>query len=145
MTRIFLIAILVILSGMTFAAQVAKARDTEGVCRLSPALVSACFVVHGRLSLYNRNPAFRIWRIGTNRMLGVLASDRSDPEGPDMLIPRAVQSLLYKSLSYKDEMATGVYGNCSVCPLTKDFSGAMQMVCIAGAKDLVARKVGPNG
>jgi hypothetical protein len=73
-------------------------------------------------------------------MLGVRASDRSEPERPDRLIPRPVQ-LLMKA----DEMRTEVYGDYNVCPLTKDSSGAMQMVCIDGAANLVARTIGPNG
>jgi len=95
MAGVFLISIAAILSNATFEVPIAEARDMGTQCRLSPVVVSACFAVHGRLLLYNGSPAFRIWRIGTKRMLGVLASDRSDPEVSDMLIPRSVQSLLY--------------------------------------------------
>lgn len=40
-------------------------------CKGNPAVIGACFKVHGRLSSWNGNPTFRIWPTGTKRMLGV--------------------------------------------------------------------------
>jgi hypothetical protein len=74
-------------------------------------------------------------------MLGILtADDLSEAENPDLLLPKSVKLLLDK-----DVWRTGVYGDYDVCPLTKSHPGAMQMVCIAGAENLVAKMMGPNG
>ena len=40
-------------------------------CRLDPDIAAACFMVRGRISLWNGTPSLRIWRIGTNRILGL--------------------------------------------------------------------------
>ncbi len=46
-------------------------QSVEKSCREHPQLVGKCFRVHGRLSTHNGNPAVRLWRIGTRRVLGV--------------------------------------------------------------------------
>lgn len=49
--------------------------DATRPCKSDPDVFGACFVVHGRLTgPYNGDPTFRIWRIGTHRMLGVYDS-----------------------------------------------------------------------
>src|SRR5690348_1654143 len=40
-------------------------------CRENPDLVGRCFTVHGALRFYNGGIPFKIWTIGTTRMLGV--------------------------------------------------------------------------
>src|SRR5439155_26631041 len=50
-------------------------------CKTDPRVVGDCFRVHGRLAYYNGNPSFRIWRIGTDRILGV--QDDEAPIVPD--------------------------------------------------------------
>src|SRR5260370_7960810 len=49
----------------------------------TPENTASCYWTHGRLTVYNGNPSFRIWRIGTTKILGVLSgpsSRRRDPE-----------------------------------------------------------------
>jgi len=61
------------------------AEQSTAPCAESPKVVSACFVVHGRLFFANGNPSFRILRIGTKRILGVAnAADdmEASEEGP---------------------------------------------------------------
>src|SRR5229473_8064454 len=47
----------------------------------TPENASLCYWTHGRLSVYNGNPSFRIWKIGTHRLLGVF-------NGPSHFPPR---------------------------------------------------------
>jgi hypothetical protein len=98
-------------------------------CRRQPNLVDQCFYVRGRLSMYNGNPTYRLWRAGTRRILGV--SD-SFAEAGYTTIPAEMTS----QLNWENEL----WGNFLVCPFTRPRSGVMQMICIESAKNLVVRK-----
>jgi hypothetical protein len=69
----------------------------------------------------------RIWRIGTNRILGVLPSE--DEIGP---------------VNLRDAMETGmqvdVYGDFEACPFTESKPNEMQMVCTESETHLVEKK-----
>lgn len=91
-------------------------------CRSNPDVVAACFSLHGRISLWNGSPSLRIWRIGTNRVLGVLPS-----ESP--IIPSALRRYL--------ALGVRVYGNFVVCPFTAQTPGSIQMVCVQSASRVV--------
>jgi hypothetical protein len=82
------------------------------------------FQVHGRLSLYNGNPGFRIWIVGTTRILGVA---ESPPEVP--LMPSKLRDLM------REESL--VFGDFTVLPLTKDEPGVMRMVRVIRAERIV--------
>jgi len=91
-------------------------------CQNRTDLASPCFTVRGRMFVANGTPGVRIWRVGTTRVLGVVP--------PESEI--APQSLL-------DRLGSGtvLYGNFTVCPLTPDREGWMQMVCVQAATDLL--------
>jgi hypothetical protein len=116
---------------MGFASVSAQSTDPPAKhCRAHPQLISKCFVVHGRLSVYNGAPAVRIWRIGTRRVLGVseqrfsLAGYRNIPE----------------ELSKKIDGEVQIVGDFLVCPFTRLEPGKMQLVCIESARNLALRK-----
>jgi hypothetical protein len=90
----------------------------SGTCHSDPDLVGACFTVHGRLSAFNGNPTFRIWRIGTKRYLGVS------------------QEVLPEPLTGKVNFDGYAVGDFLVCPFTVEKPGWMQMVCIESASNL---------
>jgi hypothetical protein len=96
---------------------------TKGVpsCKGNPAVVGACFKVHGRLSSWNGNPTFRIWPTGTKRMLGV----REEFDLPSELDPY---------LGHFDDV---VFAQFEVCPLTREKAGSMQVVCVESATGIV--------
>jgi hypothetical protein len=94
-------------------------------CKEDPGIVDRCFTIHGRIRYGNGKPGLRIWRIGTNRMLGVL--DSENEMLPDNLARRL------------DGFGTDVYGDFEVCPFTKLREGEMQMVCIESASHLVTK------
>ncbi len=91
-------------------------------CKSDPDIVGECFAVHGRLSFYNGTPSWRIWKVGTHRMLGV-----QDAIMPESLVDR---------LDW--EMAT--YGDFLVCPFAHQRAGEMQMICIEAAEHIVTKR-----
>ena len=120
---VFIIATAIVLASPAFAA--------AGACAASPKRVGACFTVRGRLALWNGAPAFRIWPVGTKRMLGVNGAD-DDPDAASP-IPDAVAKLRATDM-------TQVYGDYRVCPFSRGRPGHMQFVCIDSAANLSARE-----
>ena len=92
-------------------------------CKTDARVVGSCFKVHGRFSFYNGNPSFRIWPVGTHRLLGVT----DDPE----LLPPNLEPFTRKP------DGPDVYGDFEVCPLTVEHEGWMQTVCVESATNLV--------
>lgn len=110
-------------------SQIPRNGDTSGVdwvtCKNDPDIVSACFIVHGRLAFYNGGPSTRIWRVGTHRMLGI----------PTETIPENVSELLGGH-----PFDAEIYGDFHVCPFEKQEAEHMQMVCIESASHLFAKQ-----
>jgi hypothetical protein len=98
-------------------------------CRAQPSLVSKCFTVRGRLSLYNGAPTIRLWRVGTKRMLGVSSS-----------YSQAGYSSIPEEIEKRLDWETEVWGDFLVCPFTPLRAKEMQMICIENGKNLVVRK-----
>jgi hypothetical protein len=88
----------------------------EQACQANRELAGKCFVVHGRLRAYNGNPVFRIWRIGTRRILGVTGAH----PGEEPILPGGVAC----------GFDCDVYGDFLVCPFTREQPGVMQRVCV---------------
>jgi hypothetical protein len=101
----------------------------EKTCREHPQLVGKCSTVHGRLSVYNGNPAVRLRRIGTKRILGV--SDQRF-KLPDY---RNIPESLAQQLNGENELV----GDFQICPFTRAKPGEMQLICIESAKNVVVR------
>ena len=115
------IVLIIMLSLLCGSALSGEIKRSDG-CKCNPKLVSDCFTIHGRLSLYNGTPSLRIWIIDTKRILGVIPSE-------DEIIPQA----LVKHLGF----GNNIYGDYTVCPFAEYKPGHMQMVCIEEAKNLV--------
>ena len=88
-------------------------------CEKDPDLAGACFTVHGRMAMYNGTPTYRIWRIGTDRILGV----------HDFIVPESIASNLTG-----DNVA---FGDFYVCPFTLQKPGEMQIVCVESASEVI--------
>ena len=99
----------------------------EGACR--PKVEEPCFSVHGRLEAYNGAPTFRLWIIGTRRVLGVSAEGAKSGR-PDLPV------VLGDKLG-ADAFSKRVFGDYQVCPITRERRGWMQMVCLKSASNLV--------
>jgi hypothetical protein len=84
----------------------------------------ACYRVHGRLFAANGTPSLRIWPVGTRRMLGV--HDDANPEA----LPPELRGDRAPSMGATAADRVEVYGDFTVCPLTRDRPGHMRMVTV---------------
>jgi hypothetical protein len=84
----------------------------------------ACYRVHGRLFAANGTPSLRIWPVGTRRLLGV--HDDANPEA----LPPELRGGHAPSMGAPDDERVEVYGDFTVCPLTRDRPGHMRMVTV---------------
>jgi len=95
--------------------------------------VSSCYWVHGRLSVYNGNPTYRLWKIGTHHLFGILSGPGSLKRNPD----DGVEAELPDNIAFRST-GTQIFGDFEICPLERETSGEMQDACIESAKNLVA-------
>ena len=102
-------------------------------CERSIDRVGKCFWVHGRLMAYNGAPAFRIWPMGTHRMLGVNVPKGEDSENPRF--PAEVNAAWGPRF---DAFSTALFGDYLVCPFSRPRGGWMQYVCVAKARRVIA-------
>ena len=94
-------------------------------CKSNPAVVAACFTVRGRLTVANGTPGLRIWPVGSHRLLGVVPAEHE-------IIPDILRG--------KANGEQSVFATFEVCPFTKSRAGAMQLVCVESATNIV---IGP--
>ena len=120
--------LLIICAGVSARSPVPE--TSEKSCREHPQLTGKCFSVRGRLSVYNGAPAFRIWRIGTRRMLGI-SEQRFNLPG---------YHNLPESLAHELNGDNEILGDFLVCPFTRPKAREMQLVCIESAKNLSVQK-----
>ena len=104
---------------MALAAALAAAQTTAAerpvACKGNPAIVAACFTVHGTMTAHNGAPTFRIRNAATHRILGV----HGDQDGlPPELIPILMAP------------------KGDACPFTRERVGHMRMVCVESVKNL---------
>ena len=90
------------------------------------------FWVHGRLRAYCGGPGWRIWVVGTKRILGV--SEGQEPTIDQGCMPHELYAL---ALSEPDVTGTDIFGDYLVRPVTQDAPGEMRIVQVMDAKNLV--------
>ena len=110
------------------AFQEAGGMTPEEVCSHDSVFVGPCYTVHGRMYAANGSPSYRIWVVGTHRILGV-----HEGLGETACSPPA----LLDSLVGKEDKV--VYADFVVRPVTPDHPGWMRMVCVASARRIVTR------
>jgi hypothetical protein len=98
-----------------------------------PRTVGPCFSVHGRLTSGNGTPNWRIWPVGTRRMLGVF-SRTGEAEFDGQTLPGALGVLFRSPKTRPVAEARGIFGDFEVCPITRRRPGWMQMVYIRSAR-----------
>jgi hypothetical protein len=95
-------------------------------CKGNPAVIGQCFTLHGRLRAYNGNPTFRIWPVGTKRIIGVTGAKPGD----EPIMP--------------GDLACGfscdVLADFEVCPFSASKPGVMQRACIETASKKTIRQ-----
>lgn len=121
----------------------------------TPENAGMCYWTHGRLSLYNGNPSMRLWKIGTNRILGIYSgphAERYDPldnEHPELPanLEEAYDAERKRRIGLKDPDAglpEPAFGDFEVCPLEPERKGEMQSVCIEAARNIFIQKIPPR-
>ncbi len=95
-----------------------------------PGYVGECFSFHGRAQFANGNPSFRIWRIGTKSYVAI-------PDDRCSALPENLSKLMQKS-------GDMVYGDFSVCPLSKFKKGNLQFVCVQSVRVTAVEHEKPN-
>lgn len=125
-------SLILLFLGMTsiIGGRASVATVEEKSCSQHPQLIGKCFVVHGRLSVYNGAPALRLWKIGTRRMLGI-SEQRFGVAGYRNL-PQDIERQVSQDVA--------IFGDFLVCPFTRERPAEMQLVCIESGKNLVVRK-----
>lgn len=101
------------------------------------ASIGPCGYVRGRMFLANGAPSVRIWVVGTKRILGVTQQDVEFEK-----LPQNIR----QAWRNKDGVRDGgedLYGDFSICPLTKSKAGRMQFVWVRSGKNLVVRPERP--
>jgi hypothetical protein len=147
MHRIAIGIMLAVILSWPLAISGEKAQARIISCK-TPANQNACYWVHGCLGLYNGNPAFRLWKIGTTRLLGIFSGPSSyhgpvadttplmDDEGPEF--PANVRRTLKTHQEFG--LPRRIYADFEVCPLEPEKPGAMQAACIESAKNIAVEK-----
>ena len=82
------------------------------------------------------NPAVRLWKVGTKRLLGIYSGPGVDRYGPDIEDPQLPTSLRRKFGPGEN----WVFADFEVCVLEPEKPGAMQAVCIESVKNIVVEE-----
>jgi hypothetical protein len=105
----------------------------------TPENASECYWTHGRITIGNGTPAYRLWEIGTKRMLGIYSGPSTyrdplslDNEDPDF--PANVEKI------WSPRVYRPLYGDFEVCPLAPEHPGAMRPACVESAKNLFVNR-----
>ncbi len=127
---VFLIAVL------AEAGEPVRATSKRNIPCKTPANAELCYWTHGRLGTYNGTPAFRLWKIGTHRLLGIYSGPSADRYSDDNEHPEFPKNVerAFKPLTNR------IYADFEVCPLEPERRGAMQAACIESAKNIVVEK-----
>ena len=113
----------------------------------TPEIAKSCYWAHGRLAAANGNPSYRLWKVGTHRLLGIYSGPATfngplrskyplDNEAPQL--PPNVEASLWKSVA--GAWPNTIFADFEVCPLEREKPGQMQSACIESAKNIVIQK-----
>jgi hypothetical protein len=94
----------------------------------------SCYWTHGRLMLHEGTPSFRLWKIGTHRMLAIWSGPSVDYEGgaadnEHSEFPANIRRVFRPSKN-------GIFADFDVCPLESETPNVMQAACIESAKNI---------
>jgi len=135
-----------LISALALCAVVAQAlpqqSDKRKIPCKAPENAATCYWTHGRLNFYNGAPSYRIWKIGTKRILGVYS-------GPSTYPPRtAADSELPEFPANIDKVfrppTNSIFADFEVCPLEPERKGEMQAVCIESARKILVEGFKPK-
>jgi hypothetical protein len=122
-----------------FSPLVSKSATAAVFPRSAP--LGQCRTVHGRMAIYNGTFSFRIWVIGTHRMLRVVDQDGDNFNELGKLPKTLAVALAPYDGRLADLFGHDVFGDFRVCDFTKRERGLMQSVNLTDARHvrIVAR------
>jgi hypothetical protein len=101
----------------------------------TPENAASCYWTPGRIRIGAGTPAYRLWKVGTKRLLGIYSGPSTyrdqlslDNENPEF--PANVEKI------WTPRLGVPLYGDFEVCPLAPERPGAMRPVCVESAKNL---------
>src|SRR5260370_32641269 len=97
-----------------------------------------CYWTHGRLSVYNGNPTFRLWKIGTHRLLGIYSGPGAGPFDDGLADEDDVEMPV--NLAKHDFTEGSAFVDFEVCPFAPEKEVRMQPACIQSAQNIVIEK-----
>lgn len=116
------------------------------VCK-TPEIAERCYWTHGRLGYGNGTPALRLWKIGTNRVLGIYSGPSTynpkleDPDMGDNEDPQLPANVKKVFRTNTDQgVPLRIFADFEVCQLEPERSGVMQAACIEAARNIVVEK-----
>jgi hypothetical protein len=122
---------------LIFAAAIAAAPPQEAATRKipckTPANASMCYWTRGRVTLGAGTPAYRMWKVGTKRLLGIYSGpsvDRLSEANEDPEFPANVQRV------WQTRIGHTLWADFEVCPLEPERAGWMQAVSVESAKNI---------
>jgi hypothetical protein len=127
--RIVWICTAVLTAVLALSVEARQVGQTVGApsCKSRSDLVGPCFRIRGRITFFNGNPSFRMWPVGSTRLLELHPSE-------EPVVPEAVRKYLKQILE-----GDALFGSFLVCPLSEDRPGEMRIICVELAEDLVLR------
>ena len=117
----------------------------------TPENAATCYWTRGRLAVYNGNPTWRTWKIGTKRILGIYSGagsqrldplDNEHPEFPANLdnVYEAGYKRRVKAKDPSPDWPDTIFADFEVCPLEPEKTGEMQAVCIESARNIFVQE-----
>lgn len=137
-------AVIAALALCALAAQaIPQAAPKRKIPCKTPENAASCFWTRGRLSVYNGSPPWRMWKVGTRRILAIHSGPSTWPPDDqsgsvDPSFPSNLESV-YRT-QVKDPYLNSVFADFEVCPLEPERKGEMQHVCIEAAKNIFVQK-----
>jgi hypothetical protein len=98
----------------------------------------ACYTVHARLTAGNGTPGWRLWPVGTTRLLGVL-TEAGEAEFEPTILPGRLGHAFENPQTLKAAETGRLFADFTVCPLSERRPGVMQMVYIQSARNIAIR------
>ena len=137
-------ALSVVLTLLALTTQIV-AQNTEPrktLCK-TPANQSTCYWTRGRLALYNGAPPWRMWKVGTNRIVAIYSgaaawTERKERDGASPEFPANLKKTYDSQI--KDPSLERVFADFEICPLEPERSDEMQAMCIESAKNIVVQR-----
>jgi hypothetical protein len=131
--RYALLAVTIVLAATIAAAVPQPQASPRKIPCKTPENASLCIWTRGRIQLGNGTPSYRLWKVGTTRLLGIYSGpsvDRDSLDNEDPEFPANVQRV------WQDRIGRTLWADFEVCPLERERTGFMQASCVESAQNI---------